>query len=197
MSEMDPATWQRAKALMADGLERPPAEREAFLRSRCSDADLLKQVLSMIGSAGPVSGFLEPLSDSLSRGAALGPYAIGDLLGRGGMGEVYRARDTRLNREVAIKVLPAVFAKDPDRVARFEREARSLAALSHPNVLAVFDTGIHAGHPFMVTELLEGQTLTERLHDGLLPIRKAVDWGRQIARGLAAAHEKGVTHRDL
>ncbi len=113
------------------------------------------------------------------------------------MGEVYRARDTRLDRDVAIKVLAAAIALDPDRVARFDREAKAIAALSHPNILAVFDTGVHDGHPFVVTELLEGETLTGRLHAGPLPLRKAIDWGGQIARGLAAAHGKGVIHRDL
>ena len=200
MSEMDTAAWQRAKVLMADALERPPAERDAFLRSQCSDADLLQQILELLRHADPASPFLEPpqdARDALSPGTELGPYTIVDLLGRGGMGEVYRARDVRLGRDVAIKVLPGAFAKDPDRVARFEREARAVAALSHPNVLAVFDTGVYLSHPFVVTELLEGQTLTERLAGGALPVRKAIDWGAQIARGLAAAHGKGVTHRDI
>ena len=113
------------------------------------------------------------------------------------MGEVYRARDARLDRDVAIKVLPAAFAQDADRIARFEREAKAIAALSHPNVLAVFDTGLHDGHAYVVTELLEGDTLAARLKAGPLPLRKAIDWGSQVARGLAAAHDKGVIHRDL
>src|SRR4029077_13202902 len=113
------------------------------------------------------------------------------------MGEVYRARDARLDRDVAIKVLPAAFAQDVTRVARFEREAKAIAALSHPNVLAVFDTGVHDGHPYVVTDLLDGETLAARLAAGALPFRKAIEWGSQIARGLAAAHGKGVVHRDL
>ncbi len=111
------------------------------------------------------------------------------------MGEVYRARDSRLNRDVAIKVLPRTFAADPDRRARFEREAQTIASLSHPNILAIFDTGIHDGQLFIVTELLDGETL--RAHVGSMPVRKAIDIGIQIARGLTAAHEKGVVHRDL
>jgi Tol biopolymer transport system component len=119
------------------------------------------------------------------------------LLGRGGMGEVYRARDTRLGRDVAIKVLPAAYSADVDRLARFEREARAAATLNHPNILAVFDVGTEAGVPYVVSELLEGQTLRETLGPGPLPLRKALDYGIQIATGLAAAHEKGIIHRDI
>ncbi len=113
------------------------------------------------------------------------------------MGEVYRAHDTRLGRDVAIKVLPGAFAQDADRLARFEREAKSIAALSHQNILAIHDTGTHDGHVFVVTELLEGETLRERVQQGPMPVRKATDIAIQIARGLAAAHDKGIVHRDL
>ena len=113
------------------------------------------------------------------------------------MGEVFRARDTRLKRDVAVKVLPEAVRKDADRLRRFEQEARATGALNHPNVLAVYDVGEHEGAPFLVTELLEGQTLRERLSEGPVPWRKALDWGRQIAAGLAAAHDKGIVHRDL
>ena len=113
------------------------------------------------------------------------------------MGEVYRARDARLQREVAIKVLPAGFAHDPTRRARFEREAQAVAALSHTNILAIFDTGIHDDQLFAVTELLDGETLRDRLAGGALPVKAAIDIATQIARGLAAAHEKGIVHRDL
>ncbi len=133
----------------------------------------------------------------LSAGTRLGPYQIVSPLGAGGMGEVYRARDARLGRDVAIKVLPADVAGDADRRARFEREARAVAALSHPNILALFDIGIEDGRHFAVTELLEGASLAERLRDGALPVRKAVEIAIGIARGLAAAHGKGIAHRDL
>ncbi len=127
----------------------------------------------------------------------LGPYEIISALGAGGMGEVYRARDTRLNRDVAIKVLPASFSCDPQRLRRFEQEANAAAALNHPNLLAVHDTGQQDGSPYIVSELLDGTTLRERLRSGPLPVRKAVDYGQQIACGLAAAHDKGIIHRDL
>src|SRR5438105_14936040 len=134
---------------------------------------------------------------SLSPGARLGPYQIVAPLGAGGMGEVYRARDTRLNRDVALKVLSGAFAADDEWLRRFMREAQAASALNHPNILAVFDIGQHDGSPYMVSELLEGETLRKLLEDGPLPQRKAVDYGVQIAQGLACAHEKGVVHRDV
>ncbi len=133
----------------------------------------------------------------LNAGTKLGPYEVISPLGAGGMGEVYRARDARLDRVVAVKVLPASFASDADRLLRFEREARSVAALSHPNILAVHDIGSHDGTPYMVTELLEGETLRERLQGGVLSPRKAVEIAVQVAHGLAAAYDKGIIHRDL
>src|SRR6202045_3870705 len=127
----------------------------------------------------------------------LGPYEFLSPLGAGGMGEVYRARDTRLGRDVAVKVLPESFARDNDRLRRFEQEARAVAALNHPNILAVFDIGEHLGSPFLVSELLEGESLRSVLDRGPLPQRKTIEYGVQIAQGLAAAHEKGIVHRDL
>jgi serine/threonine protein kinase/Tol biopolymer transport system component len=134
---------------------------------------------------------------SLSSGTKLGPYEITGTLGTGGMGEVYRARDTKLNREVAIKVLPPALAGDPAAFGRFQREAQAVAALSHPNILAIFDFGVEGGTPYAVMELLEGQSLRGALQDGALPVRKALDYALQIAAGLAAAHARGITHRDL
>ena len=133
----------------------------------------------------------------LAAGSRLGPYTILAPLGAGGMGEVYRARDPRLGREVAVKVLPADIQGDGDRLRRFEQEARAASALNHPNILTVFDTGSENGTVFLVTELLEGETLRERLGGGALPARKAIEIGIQVARGLAAAHEKGIVHRDV
>lgn len=133
----------------------------------------------------------------LTSGAKLGPYEIQSIVGAGGMGEVYRAHDSRLNRTVAIKVLPASFSADRDRLQRFAQEARAAAALNHPNILSIFDIGEEKGAPYVVSELLEGETLRERLRNGALPIRRAVDYALQVARGLAAAHEKGIVHRDL
>jgi Tol biopolymer transport system component len=133
----------------------------------------------------------------LKPGARLGPYEIVSALGAGGMGEVYRARDPRLGRDVAIKVLPGVFSADVDRLHRFEQEARAAAALSHPNILAVLDIGTDANAPFIVSELLEGETLRERVTAGPVAVRKAVQLALAIANGLTAAHEKGILHRDL
>jgi len=133
----------------------------------------------------------------LTPGTILGQYEIRSPLGAGGMGEVYRAHDTRLDREVAIKVLPESLTADPDRLRRFEQEARAAAALNHPNILAVYQMATHEGVSYMVSELLEGETLRERLRRGPIPLRKAIDYGVQIAHGLAAAHDKGIVHRDL
>jgi hypothetical protein len=134
---------------------------------------------------------------SLAAGSKLGPYEILGPLGTGGMGEVYRARDERLKREVAVKVLPSSFSADPDRLRRFEQEAQAAGGLNHPNILAIHDIGSVEGAPYIVSELLEGETLRSRLSGGALPQRKAVDYAVQVAHGLAAAHEKGIVHRDL
>ena len=134
---------------------------------------------------------------ALISGTKLGPFEIQSPLGAGGMGEVYRAAILRLGRDVAIKVLPESFASDADRLRRFEQEARAIAALNHPNVLAVHDIGEQDGIRYIVTELLEGRSLREQLNDGALPVRKALDFARQICSGLAAAHTRGIVHRDL
>jgi Tol biopolymer transport system component len=134
---------------------------------------------------------------ALTSGTKLGPYEIVSPIGAGGMGEVYRARDTRLGRDVAIKVLPEGLAHDADRLWRFEQEARTIAALNHPNILGIHDIGTHDGAPFLVSEFLEGQTLREKLVSGPLPVRRAIEYALGIAHGLAAAHEKGIVHRDL
>ena len=134
---------------------------------------------------------------ALTSGTKLGPYEILAPLGAGGMGEVYRARDTRLNRDVAIKVLPEALANDADRLRRFEQEARTIAALNHPNILGIHDIGTHDGAPFLVSEFLEGQTLRDKLVSGPMPVRRAIEYALGIAQGLAAAHEKGIVHRDL
>ena len=128
-------------------------------------------------------------------GTTISHYRVLDKLGSGGMGVVYRAQDTRLGREVAIKVLPESFASDPDRLRRFEQEARAVATLNHPNILAVHDIGTQEKTPYIVTELLEGRTLREQLDEGALPVRKAMQCAQQIANGLAAAHDKGIVPR--
>jgi serine/threonine-protein kinase len=132
----------------------------------------------------------------LAAGTRVGPYEVVAPIGSGGMGVVYRARDPRLGRDVALKVLPPEFARDPDRLRRFEQEARAAGALNHPNIVAVFDVGAADGTPYVVSELLEGETLRERARGGI-PARKAIEYAVQIASGLAAAHHKGIVHRDL
>jgi serine/threonine protein kinase len=134
---------------------------------------------------------------TLSAGSKLGPYEILAPLGAGGMGEVYRAKDPRLGRDVAIKVLPASFSQDADRLRRFEQEARAAGVLNHPNITAVYDIGTHEDAPYVVQELLEGETLRTAMAGTKLPPRKGIDYALQIAHGLAAAHEKGIVHRDL
>ena len=133
----------------------------------------------------------------LPSGTRLGPYELLSPLGAGGMGEVYRARDTRLGRDVAIKVLPEALANDADRLRRFEQEARSIAALNHPNILGIHDIGVQDDAPFLVSEFLEGQTLREKIEAGPLPVKRAIEYGLGMTQGLAAAHDKGVVHRDL
>jgi len=130
-------------------------------------------------------------------GKTLSHYRILEQIGAGGMGVVYRAHDEVLRRDVAVKVLPSSFATDPDRLHRFEQEARSAGALNHPNILAIYDLGEHEGSPYVVSELLEGKTLREQMGSRSLPVRKVVEYGIQIARGLSAAHEKRIVHRDL
>src|SRR5215210_4523377 len=134
---------------------------------------------------------------SLPSGTRLGPYEIVQAIGSGGMGDVYRARDSRLDRDVAVKVLPERFARDAEAKMRFEREAKAVAALTHPNILAIHDYGSDGGAAYSVTELLEGETLRRRIIEGPIPWRKAIEIGAAIADGLAAAHAKGIIHRDL
>src|SRR3989442_2708642 len=134
---------------------------------------------------------------TIAASTKLGPYEIVSPLGAGGMGEVYRARDSSLGRDVAIKVLPVAYSENADRLRRFEQEAQAAGALNHPNILVIHHVDTHEGAPYIVSELLEGETLRERLHGGALPQRKAIDYSLQVAHGLAAAHQKGIAHRDL
>jgi serine/threonine-protein kinase len=134
---------------------------------------------------------------TLAPGARLGPYAISGTLGAGGMGEVYRARDTKLDREVAIKVLPAAFTADAERLARFKREAQVLASLNHPNIAAIHGLEEADGKPFLVLELVEGEDLAERLKRGAVPVEDAIAIAKQVAEALEEAHEHGIVHRDL
>ena len=198
---MTPERWQEIRDVLEKALELAPDERSAFLDRACSsDPSLRHEVDTLIASSDDVrSSFLQSstLRVTLTSGTKLGDYEVKSMLGSGGMGEVYRARDSRLGRDVAIKVLPSFLSSDSDRLRRFEQEARAAAALNHPNILAVFQMGKYEGTPYLVSELLEGETLREQIKRGRLSVRKTIEYGVQIARGLAAAHEKGIVHRDL
>ena len=207
---MTPERWQQVSRIYHDALARGSGERASFVREACRDDEALRQeVESLLAQPASRENFLgapalamapglvdDPAQPTLT-GQRLGVYQILDLLGVGGMGEVYRARDTRLGRDVAVKVLPRLFSADPERLARFEREARLLASLNHPHIAAIYGFEETAGVHALVLELVEGPTLAERLLRGPLPIAEAVRIARQIADALEAAHERGVVHRDL
>ena len=207
---MTPERWQKISRLYHDARARESGERARFLRDACRDDEALRaEVESLLTESASAEDFLnapalamvpelvdDPAEPTLT-GQQLGPYQVQDLLGVGGMGQVYRARDTRLGRDVALKVLPRLFAADAERVARFDREARLLASLNHPNIAAIYGfeqaSGVHA----LVLELVEGPTLADRLQRGPVPIAEALSIARQIAGALEAAHERRVVHRDL
>jgi len=200
--------WERVESLFLEALELSLEERAAFLDRACAGKeDLRREVESLLAydnaSELHIAAAVEDTAHSLvgaatfTSGTSVGDYEIQELIGSGGMGEVYRARDVRLARDVAIKVLPSFLMNDPERLRRFEQEARAAAALNHPNILAVYQMGVYEGAPYLVSELLEGSTLRARIRRGPLAARNAIDYGVQIARGLAAAHVKGIVHRDL
>ncbi|PYQ19972.1 MAG: hypothetical protein DMF79_11440 [Acidobacteria bacterium] len=213
--------WQRVKDLVDAVLERPLEAREPFLREVCGeDESLLREVESLLAARREVGDFLSepallvedalPTRDSaaggrgsvrslprLAPGTRLGPYEVVCFLGAGGMGDVYKARDTRLDRTVALKVLPADVAADPGRIRRFEHEARTISRLNHPHICALYDVGQHEGSSFLVMEYLEGEDLALRLRTGPLPLPEALRYATQIAGALEEAHQHGVVHRDL
>jgi serine/threonine protein kinase/Tol biopolymer transport system component len=195
--------WSVIERLYHEVVAQPAGHQAAFLSDRCGADDALRHEVESLLAHERDGAFLSTpvavLGDGpgLRIGQTLGPYVISARLGEGGMGEVYQARDTRLGRDVAIKVLPAIFASDPDRLARFEREARMLAALNHPHIGAIYGVEHAEGIRALVLELVEGNTLADRLRRGPLPIAEALTVARQIADALDAAHEKGIIHRDL
>ena len=213
---MTPERWERVKRLYDVASKLAPGERAAFLADACGNDERLRRDVQMlldqpVGTAsfvdfvgGPPPLFEISTGDSASLiGRQLGPYEVRTFLGRGGMGEVFRAHDTKLGRDVAIKVLPAAFTADPERLARFEREARVVAALNHPHIAAIYGVEESNGIRGLVLELVEGETLAARLARSAgsarpgLRLEDALDYARQIADALEAAHEKGITHRDL
>ena len=201
--------WSATERIFHAALERPVEARAAFLAEACGGDDALRRDVQSLLDQASAPGFLAQPALQIAAGLVtaaslapltgqqLGVYRITALLGRGGMGEVYRARDTRLGRDVAIKVLPRALTGDPDRLARFEREARVLASLNHPHIGMLHGLEESDGHLALVLELVEGETLAERLARGPVPVKAALNWARQIAEALDAAHEKGIVHRDL
>ena len=200
--------WRTLERLYHAALERPAEERAAFLAEACDNEALRREVLALLeqqsmpeflgGQAIAVAAaMVDEVHVSQWIGRRIGVYHLQSLLGKGGMGEVYRARDTRLGRDVAIKVLPRAFTADPDRLARFEREARVLASLNHPHIGTIHGLEESEGVRALVLELVEGETLADRLHHGAVAIPDALAMARQIADALEAAHDKGIVHRDL
>ena len=204
---MNPQDWRRAEELFHAAVVLPPEARRAFLDDSCSgETDLRQRVESLLANELAAASFLEKPAAPDSAvsgqefapiGVELGSFQITGRLGAGGMGEVYRAHDRKLDRDVAIKILPSEFARDPTRLGRFRREARTLASLNHPNIAAIYDLEESNGVDCLVLELVEGETLADAIQRGPLPVATALDYARQVAEALEAAHEKGVVHRDL
>jgi serine/threonine protein kinase len=199
--------WRQVETLYHAARERAPEERAQFLSASCPDESVRREVESLLAHAGdgllhrglgPVGAGLVPDDDrGAHQGRLLGRIVLGELIGAGGMGEVYRAHDARLGRDVAVKILPASLAQHPDRLARFEREARVLASLNHPHIAAIYGFEESADLHGFVLELVEGQTLAQRLAAGPLAVSDALQCASQIADALKAAHDKGIVHRDL
>jgi serine/threonine protein kinase len=198
-ASMTPEEWSRIEAIFHDALERPVADRVAFLDRACRGDSVLRQhVESLIRHAADNQTSLIAFPfEELVAGQTIGHYKIVSVAGAGGMGKVYRARDTKLGRDVAVKVLRDEFSKDAERVRRSEREAKLLASLNHPNIAAIYDLEEPDGIPCLVLEFVEGESLADRLSKGRIPIAESLDISRQIADALDAAHEQGIVHRDL
>ena len=203
---MTPERWSEVERLYHAAAAREVAERSTFLTDACGEDDALRhEVESLLALDSRAEAFLStPAFPSVKLGAGpsavgqhLGQYTVHALLGAGGMGDVYRAHDNALGRDVAIKVLPPAFTSDPDRLARFDREARVLASLNHPHIGAIYGLEKTDGVQALVLELVEGPTLADRLGHGPVPVAESLDIARQIAEALEATHEKGIVHRDL
>jgi TolB-like protein/tetratricopeptide (TPR) repeat protein len=196
-----PERWQEVKQVLAAALERTPGERNAYLDQACAEPALRREVESLIAAheEAQTSFMARPAipAKELAIGSRLGAYEILARIGAGGMGDVYQASDTKLGRSVAIKVLPPVFVDDPGRLARFQREARMLASLNHPNIVTLHSFEEADGIHFLTMELVEGQSLNRLIPKGGLPVDRILDFATAISEALAAAHEKGIVHRDL
>ena len=199
--------WPRVKRVLEEALALDGAERQAYVAQACgTDSGLRAQVETLLASSARAGEFLEtpaavlldsPAAGDEQVGRVINSYQLVSRLGAGGMGEVYRARDARLDRDVALKLLPEAFAADADRVARFKREAQLLASLNHPHIGAIYGFEEAAGTYALVLELVEGPTLADRIAHGPLPLDEALPIARQIAEALEAAHEHRIIHRDL
>lgn len=202
--------WQRINDLFHAALERVPGERAAFLAHACAGDDGLRlEVESLLASHDPSDNFIESLAPDLAAGLlaesharlatgqSVGNYRVMALLGAGGMGEVYLTEDTRLGRRVALKLLPAQFTTEPDRLHRFEREARAASSLNHPNIITIHEVGQLEGEPFIITEFIEGKTLRQQMAAATMMLREALDVAIQVASALEAAHKAGIVHRDI
>ncbi len=194
---MTPQRWQQVRRIFEDALEQPSAARLAFLNNACGADDELRREVEALFAANETAAVASKQPGTMRVGEVLGHFEIEALLGRGGMGEVYLARDQRLQRQVALKVLRADFTHDPARVRRFEQEARAASALNHPNIAMIFDLGESARGHFIAMEYVAGQTLRARLRAGRLPLKTALELALQLAEALAAAHQAGVIHRDI
>jgi serine/threonine protein kinase len=206
---MEQARWTEIERILRSTLDQPAAARQEFLRHACAgNLSLQQEVQSFLDSHDATDGFLEvpgltvaaralAAEKQMVVGSMVGPYRIVRAIGAGGMGEVFLAQDTRLRRQIALKILPMEFAADSQRVLRFEQEARAASALDHPNVLIIHDAGVHNGIPYIASEFLQSETLRDRLNRGKIPLTKALDYAQQMARALAAAHDSGIIHRDL
>ncbi len=208
---MNPTQWQQAEELYNAALDVAETERAAFFARACADGAVRREVESLLAARNEAGGFLsQPVIErSLLSGAqraalnarlgsTIGQYQLLSVLGVGGMGEVFLAADTRLHRQVALKLLPPHFSREPGRVRRFEQEARATTALNHPNIVTLYDTGQHEGSYFIVNEFVDGQTLRAHLNEhGPLSVSEALNIAQQIATALAAAHAAGIVHRDI
>ena len=198
---MTPERWQEVKRVLAGALERVPEERRAYLDQTCAEPSLRREVESLIAAHGQGDSGLSTraieINETLKSGVKLGSYTILDRIGAGGMGEVYRAHDSKLGRKVAIKVLPAALVSDLSQLSRFQREARLLASLNHPSICTIYDVGEYEGQHFIAMEFLDGQTLRDRLCGVPLPLHQILDLGFQVADALDLAHSHGIIHRDI
>src|SRR5213080_4333913 len=207
---MTPERWQQVEEVLQAALDRPPHERASFLNEACStDEELRQEASSLIDAYDEAGDFIEEpaiahdahvlISNHQQNniGREIGPYQIIERLGAGGMGEVYLAQDRRLDRQVALKILPAYFVSDEARLRRFQTEARAASALNHPNILTIYEVGEFDGLHFIATEFIEGQTIRELTASRELSLREILEVAIQVVSGLSAAHAAGIVHRDI